>query len=203
MLTPILLALVYGLFLLWHEPWLVRRLRPGEAVELLGGAYDDLSPAERERFAAFMDADDGRPFCMVNLLEYRDRADYRPGTALNGSTPTGIISGRDAGWLYARAVLPELLKRGCYPVFLAGKLADFLAAGPGSDFFTDVAIVRYRSRRDLLSLIASPAFRHAVPHKWASLERTVAVPCRRLLFIDPAAVVPLVIVALVLLLRQG
>ena len=69
------------LFVLWHEPWFTRRLQPGEAVTLLGGKYDDLSPAERERFQAFMDADDGRPFYMVNLMAYRERADYRPGTA--------------------------------------------------------------------------------------------------------------------------
>jgi len=203
MITLPAIALVYCLFLLWHEPWLVRRLRPGEAQAILGGAYDDLNDAERQRFTAFMDADDGRSFYMVNLLEYRDRADYRPGTALNGSTPTGIISGRDAGWRYTRAVLPELLKRGCYPVFLAGKLANVLSAGPGTDFFEDLAIVRYRSRRDMLALVASPAFRHAVPHKWASLEKTVAVPCRRLLLIDPGVLVPLVLLAFWLLLRHG
>jgi hypothetical protein len=203
MITPIAIAVAYVLFLCWHEPWFVRRLRPGEAVAILGGAYDDLTVAERERFVAFMDGDDGRPFYMVNLMEYRERADYRPGTALNGSTPTGIISGRDAGWLYTRAVLPELFRRGCYPVFVAGKLTNLLSAGAGTDFFADVAIVRYRSRRDMLSLVASPAFRHAVPHKWASLERTVAVPCRRLLLVDPAALVPLVLIATLLLMRLG
>lgn len=94
-----------------------------------------------------MDADDGRPFYMFNLMAYRERAGYRPGTALNGSTPTGIISGRDAGWLYMRAVLPELLKRGCYPVFVAGKIRNLLSAGGNTDFFENAAIVRYRSRR--------------------------------------------------------
>lgn len=56
------------LFVLWHEPWFRRWLRPGEAAAFLGGTYDDLSPAERQRFQAFMDADDGRPFSMVNLM---------------------------------------------------------------------------------------------------------------------------------------
>jgi hypothetical protein len=100
-------------------------------------------------------------------------------------------------------MLPELLKRACYPLFFAGTLASSFSRGDGGESVDDVVIVRYRSRRDLLALIASPVFRHAVPHKWASLERTVAVPCRRLLLVDPAALVPLVIVALVLLLRQG
>jgi len=198
----ILLAL-YVAFLLWHEPWFSRRLRPGEAVAVLRGRYDDVAPDERAAFEAFLDRDDGRPFYMVNLLEYRERADYRPGTALNGSTPTGLISGRDAGWLYSRAVLPELLKRGCYPVFVAGKITNLLTAGGDTDFFEDVAIVRYRSRRDMLSMGASPAFLHAVPHKWASLEKTVAVPCRRLLLIDPGVLVPLVLLALWLLFRHG
>jgi len=66
-----------------------------------------------------------------------------------------------------------------------------------------VAIVRYRSRRDMLAMVASPAFLHAVPHKWASLEKTVAVPCRRLLLIDPGVLVPLVLLAFWLLFRHG
>ncbi len=78
-----------------------------------------------------------------------------------------------------------------------------LAAGAGTDCFDDVAIVRYRSRRDMLSMVVSPAFLNAVPHTWASLENTVAVPCRRLLLIDPAALLPLVLLASWLLVRQG
>ena len=189
----ILLAL-YVAFLLWHEPWFSRRLRPGEAVAVLRGRYDDVAPDERAAFEAFLDRDDGRPFYMVNLLQYRATAAYPDGLLPDG-TPAGGMTGREAGQRYTRVVIPELLKRGCYPVFAARKVANFLSAGAGTDFFEEVVVVRYRSRRDLLAMAAGRAFLAGVPHKWASLEKTVAVPCRLMLLADLRIIIPTVLLA--------
>jgi len=189
----ILLAL-YVAFLLWHEPWFSRRLRPGEAAALLRGRYDDVAPDERAAFEAFLDRDDGRPFYMINLLQYRVTAAYPDGLLPDG-TPAGGMSGREAGQRYTRVVIPELLKRGCYPVFAAQKVANFLSAGVGTDFFEEVVVVRYRSRRDLLAMAAGRAFLAGVPHKWASLEKTVAVPSRLMLLADLRIIIPTVLLA--------
>jgi len=189
----ILLAL-YVAFLLWHEPWFSRRLRPGEAVAVLRGRYDDVAPDERAAFEAFLDRDDGRPFYMVNLLQYRATAAYPDGLLPDG-TPAAGMTGREAGQRYTRVVIPELLKRGCYPVFAARKVANFLSAGAGTDFFEEVVVVRYRSRRDLLAMAAGRAFLAGVPHKWASLEKTVAVPCRLMLLADLRIIIPTVLLA--------
>ncbi len=189
----ILLAL-YVAFLLWHEPWFSRRLRPGEAVAVLRGRYDDVAPDERAAFEAFLDRDDGRPFYMVNLMQYRTTAAYRDGLLPDG-TPAAGMTGREAGQRYTRIVIPELLKRGCYPVFAARKVANFLSAGAGTDFFEEVVVVRYRSRRDLLAMAAGRAFLAGVPHKWASLEKTVAVPCRLMLLADLRIIIPTVLLA--------
>jgi hypothetical protein len=80
----ILLAL-YVAFLLWHEPWFSRPLRPGEAAAVLQGRYDDVAPDERAAFEAFLDRDDGRPFYMVNLMQYRTTAAYRDGLLPDGT----------------------------------------------------------------------------------------------------------------------
>jgi len=189
----ILLAL-YVAFLLWHEPWFSRRLRPGEAAALLRGRYDDVVPDERAAFEAFLDRDDGRPFYMVNLLQYRVTAAYPDGLLPDG-TPAGGMTGRKAGHRYTQVVIPELLKRGCYPVFAAQKVANFLSAGAGTDFFEEVVVVRYRSRRDLLAMAAGRAFLAGVPHKWASLEKTVAVPSRLMLLADLRIIIPTVLLA--------
>jgi len=189
----ILLAL-YVAFLLWHEPWFSRRLRPGEAVAVLRGRYDDVAPDERAAFEAFLDRDDGRPFYMVNLLQYRATAAYPDGLLPDG-TPAAGMTGREAGQRYTRIVIPELLKRGCYPVFAARKVANFLSAGAGTDFFEEVVVVRYRSRRDLLAMAAGRAFLAGVPHKWASLEKTVAVPSRLMLLADLRIIIPTVLLA--------
>jgi hypothetical protein len=189
----ILLAL-YVAFLLWHEPWFSRRLRPGEAVAVLRGRYDDVAPDERAAFEAFLDRDDGRPFYMVNLMQYRATAAYPDGLLPDGR-PAGDMTGREAGHRYTRVVIPELLKRGCYPVFAVRKVANFLSAGAGTDFFEEVVVVRYRSRRDLLAMAAGRAFLAGVPHKWASLEKTVAVPCRLMLLADLRIIIPTVLLA--------
>jgi hypothetical protein len=185
---------VYAAFLLWHERWLSSPLRPGEAAAALQGKYPDMQPQERAAFESFMDRDDGRPFYMVNLIRYRTHAEYPNGMLPDGTSAAGM-TGRQAGHRYERMVIPELLKRGCYPVFVSWKLSPFLSAGGDTDFFEQVAVVRYRSRRDLLSMVAGPAFIAGVPHKWASLEKTVAVPTRMVLLADARVLVPLVLLA--------
>jgi hypothetical protein len=194
MVGCILLALVSLAFLIWHEPWFSRRLKPGEAIAAIGGDYAEMDPEERRAFEAFMDGDDGRPFYMLNLMRYRGQAEYRDGKLPDGGVAAGL-TGREAGRLYERMVVPELLKRGCYPVFVSRKIGNLLSAGSGSDFFEEIAVVRYRSRRDMLSMVASRPFVEGIPHKWASLEKTVAVPTRLMLLVDLRTLVPLTLFA--------
>ena len=196
----LILIVLYLVFLLWHQPWFTRRLKPGDAAAILKGNYAEMTAEEAKAFESFMDRDDGKPFHMVNLMKYRLQAEYRVDSQPDGRRVEGI-SGRVAGRRYERMVLLELLKRGCYPVFASRKLANFLSAGDGTDFFEDVVIVRYRSRRDMLLMVASPAFLKGVPHKWASLEKTVVVPSRLVLLLDLKVIVPLVLLAAYLLTR--
>jgi len=189
---PACLLAAYLLFLLWHEPWWRRRLAPGEALATLAGHYADLSAEERRAFQAFMDADDGRSFYMINLMQYRPQASYHEGR-LPDAAPPGQLTGREAGRAYNRVVVPALLKRGSYPVLVSDALQTLLSAGADTDFFEQLAVVRYRSRRDLLEMVASPEFLAGVPHKWASLEKTVVVPSRLMLLVDLRTLVPLLL----------
>ena len=191
-LLPAGLLAVYLLFVLWHEPWWRQRLAPGEAQAILAGRYADLSVEDRCAFEAFLDADDGRPFYMINLMQYRPQAIY-PGGRLPDGTLAGQMSGREAGRAYNRVVVPALLKRGSYPVLVSDTLQTLLSAGAGTDFFEQLAVVRYRSRRDLLKMVASPEFLAGVPHKWASLGKTVVVPSRLLLLVDLRTLVSLLL----------
>jgi hypothetical protein len=190
MRKPHLCITLYTLFLLWQNRWFAKPLSEAEVADYLndmlpheakGGA---LSANERANFRAFLLADDGQPFYMVNLMQYRETAVYPDGTQ-----PT-VKTGREANILYSKAVVKELLKRGSYPVFLSHKLANFLSAGEGTDFFEEVGIVRYRSRRDLMAMTRSPAFLKAEPHKWASMEKTAVVPTHKILLLNPSVIVP-------------
>lgn len=190
MRKPIFFGSLYALFLLWQNRWFSKPLSGAEVDTYL----DKLAPDDRKQessdaeqragFHTFLRADDGKPFYMVNLMQYRKQAVYPDG--LHPEVKTG----REANALYSKAVVKELLKRGSYPVFLSRKLANLYSAGEGTDFFEEVGIVRYRSRRDMLEMASSPPFQAAEPHKWASMEKTVVVPTRKLILFDPTVIVP-------------
>ena len=133
------LVLIYAGFWVWY-----------------GGAGKPLSPDEVDRFMARIDAmasdhaspfgaratieawaraDDGREFFMVNLVN--DPADLAAAEAYN------------------RVILPELFKRAGHPVFMSRPIARFLEP-EGLAPWDFVAIVRYRSMRDMLDMITGP-----------------------------------------------
>ena len=190
MRKPILLGSLYTLFLLWQNRWFSQPLSEAEVDTYLNKmAPSDkhetpLQDEERANARAFFLADDSKPFYMVNLMQYREKAVYPQG--LHPEVKTG----QEANALYSKAVVKELLKRGSYPVFLSRKTAALFNAGEGTDFFEEVGIVRYRSRRDMLEMASSPSFQATEPHKWASMAKTVVVPTRKILFLDPTVIVP-------------
>jgi hypothetical protein len=192
----LLLAAIYGLFLLWHYRWRSRPLTVAEVDKVLAGYGDaGITPEQSARFRAFFAADDGKPYFMLNLMQVRRQAVYPDG--LHPEVKTG----RHAHRLYGRMVLKQLLRRGSYPVFIAKKIAGIVDAGPGTDFFDEVAIVRYRSRRDMLDMIVDPTYIANLPHKWASLERTVIVSTKKLLLLDLGVLFPILLILVGLVAR--
>ena len=189
-------AVVYGLFLLWHEPWLKAPLTATELDTALKGmdANQQVSKEEKLAIRAFFSNDDGKPFYNLNLMLFAERAVYA-----DGLTRPGIVTGADANDAYARVVLPHLLRRGSYPMFTASKIAGLLNENaPGADFFQEVAIVRYRSRRDMLDMILDPDFKAGSPHKFAGLAKNVALPTRGGLVLDLGLFVPLGLISIAL-----
>ena len=190
-------ALVYLVFLCWHEPWFVRPLTQAEVQAAFDGplAKAHLHPGERKMMLAFFRSDDGRAFYNINLMQYRVQAQYPDGQAR-----AGIASGRDANTAYSNVVVPLLLERAGYPVFGSVKTSNLMmSADAGADFFEELAVVRYRSRRDMLEMILDPRFLAGAPHKLASLEKNVASPSTPFLVFDARALVAVVLLLITLL----
>ena len=188
------IAVGYTLFLLWHEPWLKSPLSAAEIETALQGmdANQQVSKEEKVAIRAFFSNDDGKPFYNLNLMLYADQAVYA-----DGLSRPGIVTGADANEAYGRLVLPHLLRRGSYPLFTSSKIGAFLNEGTyGADFFQEVAIVRYRSRRDMLDMILDPEFKAGSPHKFAALAKNVAVPTRGGLVLDLSILFPLALLLL-------
>ena len=190
-------AVVYALFLLWHEPWLKAPLTAADLDTALRGmeSNQQVSKGEKDAIRSFFANDDGKPFYNLNLMLFSDRAVYA-----DGAVHHGVVTGADANDAYAKVVLPHLLRRGSYPMFTASKITGLLNENePGADFFQEVAIVRYRSRRDMLDMILDPNFKAGSPHKFAALAKNVALPTRGGLVLDLGILVPLGLFSIALL----
>ncbi|MEM8812771.1 MAG: hypothetical protein AAGF59_09150 [Pseudomonadota bacterium] len=157
------LGLVYALLLAWHQP-LRGPLTEAEIRAAFGAVSEearDSKDPQAQRLLDFFRADDGRPFYMVNL------------NAVPDSTPETDEAART----YAAFMLPRLLLRASYPVVktkILGGLNNSL--DPGIDRAEHLIVVRYRSRRDFLNIIATSDFRSALEHKHTSLDGWYAAP---------------------------
>ena len=197
------LAGIYVVFLVWYGG----RGKPmdtQEAEELLAqmrrrAGRDDPSdgpePTLVAQFRELARSDDGREFWMVNLLAFRERAGYPPELAAGwGDDPMAANS------RYNRAIIPHLLRHGGHPVFATRVTGRFINDAD-APIWDQVAVVRYRSRRDMLRMAVDLAGTGEDVHKWAALERTQVFPVRPYLSLAStrgAVAAVLIIVGLVL-----
>lgn len=171
----ITLLALYGVFLFWYGGR-GKPLRQHE-IDAFIGQFDALpaatqQPELRASLQALMAQDDGREFVMQNLARYRAKALYPPGRDF-GDDP------RAADRRYGRAIVPQLLRRGSLPIFIARRTGSFIepAGMPAWDY---VAMVRYRSRRDFVRFALAIERADIAMHKWAALEQTHVFPVRPL-----------------------
>ncbi|MEM9351874.1 MAG: hypothetical protein AAGA92_02585 [Planctomycetota bacterium] len=172
------LALLYIAFLLWFggsgQAMSEREVesRLARINELSGSDEESVSRIGLDDIRAFAAGDDGREFFMVNLIEYRDKALYPEELKLEmGDDP------KSANNRYGRAVVPYLIRNGSFPIYTSNVRGRLIHPDGATDW-DDVAIVRYRSRRDFLNMIEQimESTSPVMVHKWASVERTQVFP---------------------------
>ena len=122
-------------------------------------------------------ADDG-PIWMVNLMSYRERADYADGRAAD-------ISGREADDRYAP--LGPLAAVGAEPVFLADVESQLHNDSPT---WHRVGIVKYPTRRSFIEMQQRPDFKELHAHKEAGMATTIVMGCLPMPLPDPSPGAP-------------
>ena len=127
---------------------------------------------DKEQMAGFMEPDDGAPIYMVNLLKYKDRAEYADGRETE-------LSGREAYNLYSQGVKACLAKVGGSITF-AGNVRR-LTLGSVEELWDDVAVAMYPSRSAMLQMMQLPEMQEIGQHRAAGLAgqlniETVAAP---------------------------
>lgn len=127
---------------------------------------------DEQQMAGFLEPDDGAPIYMVNLLKYRDRAEYADGRDTD-------LSGREAYMLYSAGVSKCLARVGGGLEF-AGQVRR-LMLGSVDELWDDVAIAMYPSRTAMLQMVQLPEYQDIAEHRAAGLAgqlniETIAAP---------------------------
>ena len=124
-----------------------------------------------ELLRKFMEEDDGKDFFMVNFLDYNDTPETMPATG-KGASSSNLMN------YYMEYMYPEMFKRASHPVFFSNVFfpAMDIVSAEGMEDWDNVALVRYRSRKDMLQIGLNPIFDERHPYKIEALDKTIAIP---------------------------
>lgn len=193
----IVLGALYAGFFLWYTP-----LGGPLSEEEIAHYEDALRELVRSdeafaRFQAFMRSDTGDDFAMFNAIAFRDRP-----TPTEGLEPGA--SARDALRRYGEPFFRLAAPKATHPVMIGAAAAGALDLWgiDGAEHWDQGALVRYRSRRDLMNQVVALAERARDGEdihrfKIAALEKTIAYPLDPWFQLgDPRLVLGLLVVAI-------
>lgn len=133
--------------------------------DVMHGGFGGVNPTEAQ-LATIAAGPDG-PVQMINLLKFRDRAEYPAG--YDGSDDTEV-SGEEAYRRYGENTMPHVFSRGGRLVLLSAA-NEAVIGDPGE--WDQVAIVEYPSRAAFLDMGQDPDYLAGTVHRTAGLERTM------------------------------
>mgnify|MGYP001338183373 FL=1 len=119
-----------------------------------------ITPTE-EQINGFLEDPNIGPISMVNLLKYKDKADYTDGRDVN-------LSGKEAYMLYANKVINLITKYGGEFIF-AGKV-NRLMLGEVDEMWDEIAIAKYPSRKAMFEMTMDPEYQKIHIHRDAGLK---------------------------------
>lgn len=122
---------------------------------------NELYPVTDEQRRALNEPGPEGPIVMVNLLKFRDLAEYADGSDRD-------LSGRDAYQRYAAAV-GKLIREYGGRILFAGDVTH-LMIGQADDMWDEVALAEYPDRAAFMAMIAAPEFQAAAHHREAGLD---------------------------------
>lgn len=125
----------------------------------------------REQIEAFVGVEHHGPVTMLNLLQYREAADYSRSPEL---APEDDISGEQAYQRYSEAVAPFLEEVGGELRYLATALPNVI--GPDDERWDAVLLVRYPGRDAFLTMALDSRYLAIAGHRTAALSDSRLVP---------------------------
>lgn len=114
----------------------------------------------QEQMEGFLAPGPDGPISMVNLLKFKEKADYKDGRETE-------LTGQEAYALYSRGVMETLVTVGGKLVF-SGNVSR-LMLGEVEDLWDTVAIAQYPSRAAMLEMMQLPEYQEISVHREAGL----------------------------------
>ena len=114
----------------------------------------------KDQMDEFLEGDIESPISMVNLLKFKEKAEYEDGRDTN-------LSGKEAYMIYGMEVQEHLKKVGGEIVF-GGEISR-LMLGEVEDLWDNVAVARYPSRTAMLEMMMNPDYQESEKHRSAGL----------------------------------
>jgi len=108
----------------------------------------------------FLEGDIETPIAMLNLLKFKEKAEYEDGRETN-------LTGKEAYGIYGNEVQEHLAKVGAETIF-AGAV-NRLMLGEVEDLWDTAVIARYPSRKAMLEMIMDSEYQESEKHRSAGL----------------------------------
>lgn len=121
---------------------------------------NEVTPSDSQRLAQLAEPGPEGPIYMVNLLKFKEHAEYEDGRDTD-------LTGVEAYSIYGAAVMALLAEHGGGPVFSGA--VSWLMLGQADDLWDQVAVVEYPNRAALLKMATSEAYAEIAVHRTAGL----------------------------------
>ncbi|MBT4161574.1 MAG: DUF1330 domain-containing protein [Gammaproteobacteria bacterium] len=121
-----------------------------------------------DQVRAFRDRATGEPISMLNLLKFKDKAEYEDGRECN-------LSGREAYQLYGEGFSEVMEPKGCRIIY-SGEVRGFLI-GEGEGAWDAIAVIEYPSTQIMLDMFRDEDYQKVQVHRVAALEGQMLIEC--------------------------
>ena len=114
-----------------------------------------------EQIKGFMEPGPEGPIYMLNLLKFKEKAEYEDGRETD-------LSGAEAYAIYGAEVVGHLAKVGGAPMFSG--VVERLMLGEVEELWDTAAIAMYPSRQAMMEMMSNPDYQASAVHRTAGLK---------------------------------
>ena len=185
LINAVVFLALYLAFLAWYDGWGMDPFTAEEVDTLVGKEVaKGANPELLKNLRRFLKDDDGEEFLMLNLNRY----EYAENEEQQG-VPVAYQN-------YGQAVIQMILKNAGHPIY-SGEIPDYLLDGDIKDgSWHEIILVRYRSRRDFISMVTSDEYLKIARHRTGGIEYAEVTPTRASINLVTPRFVILVLLAL-------